>query len=90
LHGPFYGPTHEPIEQLATLRARKIAKNPALILVLPLHDHRRRCRDHDQIDAPAQEKLARDQDGLDGLAEADIVGDQKIDPRQPQRLARWQ
>jgi hypothetical protein len=42
--------------------------------------------DHDQIAAPAQEKLAGDEAGLDGLAEAHVVRDEEIDPRQPQRL----
>jgi hypothetical protein len=62
----------------------------ALELVLPLHDHRRRCGNHDQIDAPSQEKLARDKPGFDGFAETDVVRDQQIDARQPQGFAQGQ
>ena len=43
-----------------------------------------------KIDAPPQQELARDQPGLDGLAETDVVGDQEVDARQAQRLAQRQ
>ena len=62
----------------------------ALELVLPLHEHGGRRGDHDQVDAPPQQQLADDEPGLDGLAETDVVGDQQIDARQPQRLAQRQ
>jgi hypothetical protein len=47
----------------------------ALKFVLPLHRHRGRRADNDEIDPAPQQQLARDEPGLDGLAEADIVGD---------------
>ena len=59
-----------------------------LQLVGPLPEHRRRCRDDDEIDALAQQELAQDQPALDRLAEPDIVGDQQVDARQLQRLAQ--
>ena len=62
----------------------------ALKLVLPLHRHGGRRGDDDEIDAPAQQQLARDEAGLDRLAEADVVGDQEVDARKPQRLAQRQ
>ena len=62
----------------------------ALQLVLPLVRHGGRRRDDDQVDAASQQQLARDQARLDRLAEADVVGDQQVDARQPQRLAQRQ
>ena len=56
-------------------------------LVLPLQGHRRRRGNQGEVDASAQQQLAQDQAGLDRFAEADIVGDQQIDPRQLERLA---
>ena len=58
-------------------------------LVLPLERHRRRGRDHDAVDPPPQQQLSDDQPRLDRLAETDVVGDQQIDPRQPQSLSQW-
>ena len=62
----------------------------AFQFILPLHRHGGWGRDDDVINAPAQQKLAGDQPGLDRLAEADVVGDQKVDPRKSQGLAQWQ
>ena len=59
-----------------------------LQLVGPLPEHRRRCRDDDEIDALAQQELAQDQPALDRLAEPDIVGDQEVDAPQLQCLAQ--
>ena len=55
-------------------------------LVLPLQQHRRRRGDDDHLDAAAQQHLSNDQAGFDGLAEADVVGNQQIDARQIERL----
>jgi hypothetical protein len=53
----------------------------------PLPQHRGwRCYD-DEIDSSAQKQLAQDQAGLDRLPEADVIGDQQVDPRQQKRLA---
>ncbi len=54
-----------------------------LELVLPLHRHGRRRRDDDEFDASPQQHLAHDKAGLDGLPEADVIGDQQVDARQP-------
>jgi hypothetical protein len=37
---------------------------------------------------PPQQKLAKDEPGLHGLAEADVVRDQQIDARKPQGLTQ--
>ena len=55
-------------------------------LVAPLLQHRRRTRHDDPVHAPAEQQFAGDQSGLDRLAEADVVGDEQVDPRQAQRL----
>ena len=62
----------------------------ALQLVLPLHRHGSRSGNDDVVNAPAQQKLARDEPGFDRLAETDVVSDQEVDPRQPQGLAQRQ
>ena len=59
-----------------------------LQLALPLLEHRRRRRHDDGLRLPAQQQLAGDQPRLDGLAEPGVVGDEQVDPRQPQRLAQ--
>jgi hypothetical protein len=56
-------------------------------LCFPLFEDRRRRCDDDRLRLLAQEQLAGDEPGLDGLAEAGIVGDEEVDPREPQRLA---
>ena len=48
-----------------------------------------RC-DNGEAQPPAQHQLPHDRARLDGLAEADIVGDQQIDARQLERLSKWQ
>ena len=53
-----------------------------LELLGPLPEHRGRDGSDDEIDAAAEQQLAQDQTGLDGFAEADIVGDHQIDARQ--------
>ena len=58
-----------------------------LQLSLPLLQHRRRRRDDDRLRLPAQQQFAGDEPCLDGLAEPGVVGDEQVDPRQPQRLA---
>jgi len=61
-----------------------------LELVLPLQRHRWRRRNDREVDTAPQQQLAQDQSGFDRLAEADIVGDQQVDARQPERLAQRQ
>ncbi len=50
-------------------------------LVLPLQRQARRADDDDCSGAVAQEQLLNDQASLDGLAEADIVGEQQVGAR---------
>ena len=57
-----------------------------LQLVLPLKRHRRWGRHDNEVDAAAKQQLAQDEPSLDRLSEADVVCDQKIDPRQ---LETW-
>ena len=59
-----------------------------LQLVLPLPDHPGRRRDESEVHPPAQQQLAEDQPGLDGLARADVVRDEQVDARQAQGLAK--
>ena len=40
----------------------------------------------DLVDALAEQQLLHDQAGLDGLAEADVVGDEEVRARQLERL----
>jgi|DewCreStandDraft_4_1066084.scaffolds.fasta_scaffold00358_21 hypothetical protein len=44
--------------------------------------------DEQEVDPPVQQKLADHEPGLDRLAEADIVGEQQIDPRRLERLGQ--
>src|SRR3989442_13140657 len=56
--------------------------------VLPLVKHRRRAADDDLVDLLPQEKLASNQAGFDGFAETNVVCDEQIDARQPQRFPK--
>ena len=60
---------------------------PRLMLFRPLPKHRRRRRNDNKVDATPQQQFAQDEAGFDCFAEADIIGDQQIDPRQYQRFA---
>ena len=55
-------------------------------LVLPLQAQRSRCQDEDALDSPADEQLAQDEAGFDGLAEAHVIGDEQAHARHLQRL----
>ena len=59
-----------------------------LHLVLPLFKYRGRTCYDDPVDAVAQQQFARDEAGLDGLAEPDVVCDEQVDARQPEGLAQ--
>ncbi len=59
-----------------------------LQFVLPLLRHRWRCEHQCEIDAATQQQFAEHEAGLDRLAEPEVVGDQQVDPRQAQRLAK--
>ena len=89
------GPGVDAVAALAAHAADEVAvehregeAEARLQLVLPLQDDRRRARDDDAADLLAQEQLADDQPRLDGLAEADVVGDEEVDAGQQQRLAQ--
>ena len=55
-------------------------------LFLPLLPQRGRREDQDPLDASAEQQLGENQARFDGLAEADVVGDEQVDPRHAQRL----
>jgi hypothetical protein len=57
-----------------------------LQFVAPLEKHRGRAGRDDFLNATAQQEFGRDETGLDGLAEADIVRDEEVHARQPRRL----
>ena len=57
-------------------------------LVLPLQRQARRAHDHRGAGPMPQEQLLQDQAGLDGLAQADVVGQQQVGPRAGQRAAQ--
>jgi hypothetical protein len=59
-------------------------------LILPLGNHGRRRRHDDKVYPPSQQHLAQDEPSLDGFAEAHIVGDQEVHPRQLERLGERQ
>src|SRR5439155_840361 len=52
---------------------------------LPLELQRRRTNDEDGACAVTNEQFLDDEPGLDGFAEADIIGDEKIDTRHVNR-----
>jgi hypothetical protein len=69
-----------------TIEDRETQPEASLQLIRPLPQHRgRRCYD-DEIDPSPQQQLTQDQAGLDRFTEADIIGDQQINPRQQKRL----
>jgi hypothetical protein len=55
--------------------------------LLPLDKHARRGRNHAGLRPATQQQTAQDQAGLDGLPEADIVGDELVHARHQQRFA---
>ena len=64
-------------------RARSAPRARPATAGAPTAGRRRRC-----LRLLAQQQLAGDQPGLDRLAEADVVGDEEVDAREPQRLAQ--
>ncbi len=59
-----------------------------LELLAPLEEDGGRTADHDAADFLTDEQLADDQAGFDGLAEADVVGDEEVDARKLEGLAQ--
>src|SRR5262249_21957376 len=55
-------------------------------LALPLEADGGGADDEDLIDPLPEEELLHDEACLDGLAQADVVGDEEVDPRQLERL----
>ena len=51
---------------------------------LPLEQHRRRASDYDFADLLAHQQLSRNQASLDGLSQADVIGDEEIHAWQAQ------
>ena len=58
-------------------------------LVAPLQRQARRAHDDDRAGPVAQEELLNDQARLNGLAQADVVGQQKVSARGRERSAQW-
>jgi hypothetical protein len=61
---------------------------PRLKLIRPLPEHRGRRGNDDKVDPTPQQQFAQDEAGFDRFAEADIIGDQQIDPRKYERFAQ--
>lgn len=57
-------------------------------LVLPLEEHRRRTRDNDVLHLLSKQQFASDEAGFDGLAEANVVGDEQIHAGQSKRFPK--
>ena len=60
---------------------------PGFGLLFPLQEHRWRAANDDFAGLFANQQLAADEQGLDGFAQAHVVGDEQIDPWQEQGLA---
>ena len=60
----------------------------ALRFLLPLVQHRGRTANDDLANLLADEQFAVDEQGLDRLAQAHVVGNKQVDPRQEQGLAQ--
>ena len=56
---------------------------------LPLEQHRRRAGHYDFANLLAHQQLPRNQASLDGLSQADVIGNEEIHARQSQRLPQW-
>ena len=74
--------------EVRTVQDHDDEAEPLLHLGLPLLQDGRGCSDHDRLRLLAQQQLARDEAGLDGLAQAGVVGDEEIHARQPEGLAQ--
>ncbi len=57
-----------------------------LQLFVPLEQHGGRTGHDDVLDLLAEQQFSGDQAGLDRLAEADVIGDEEVHPRQAQCL----
>lgn len=64
----------------------KVETEALLHLVAPLQRDRGGADDEHAVDALAEHKLLHHQPGLDGLPQADVVGDEQVHPRQLERL----
>ena len=59
-----------------------------LELFMPLQEHRWRTGHHDILNLLAEQEFSGDQPGLDRLAEAHIIGDEEVHPRQAEGLLK--
>jgi hypothetical protein len=53
----------------------------------PLFEHGGRAGDDDFADAAAEQEFGSDEAGFDGFAETDVVGDEEVDPWEPEGFA---
>ena len=59
-----------------------------LQLLLPLQQHRGRAGDDDVLDFLPEQEFAGNQPGLNRLSETDVIRDEKVNPRQAERLLK--
>jgi hypothetical protein len=73
-----------PLDERAVVQLEAEAE-PRRHLALPLRAHRGGRDDHDQLDLVAQQQLLQHEPRLDRLAQADVVRDEQVGPRQIER-----
>ena len=79
-------PAH--LRQVGTVQDHEQETETLLHLPLPLLQHGGGGGDDHGAYLLAQQQLAGDEAGLDGLAEAGVVGDEQVHPREAKRLAQ--
>ncbi len=67
----------------------KVRPKRTSIFRLPLGDDGSRAGDHDSLDLLSHDHLAQHEPGFNGLAEADVIGDEEVHSRQVEGLAKW-
>src|SRR4051812_34258254 len=60
-----------------------------LEFLLPLEKHRRRAGHYDFAHLLAHQQLPRNQARLNGLTQANVIGNKQIHARKSQRLPQW-
>ena len=81
-------PVAADLSQVGTVQDHEQETEALLHLPLPLFQHGRGGGDDHGTCFLAQQQLAGDEAGLDGLAEAGVVGDEQVHPREAKRLAQ--
>ena len=81
-------PVAADLSQVGTVQDHEQETEALLHLPLPLFQHGRGGGDDHGAYFLAQQQFAGDEAGLDGLAEAGVVGDEQVHPREAKRLAQ--